>query len=83
MPIHPVFSQIGEGFGRFDLAVRTSFPFPPHLIFILLLHQLIPIGAFSPEIIWREGFENLLWNIGWLPNVGPGQLKNEKLMNLN
>ena len=46
MPIFPIFEQIGEGFGRFDLAVRTSFPL---LSFIFVLAPpLIPIDAFSP-----------------------------------
>ena len=33
MPIRPVAEQIGERFGRFGSAVRTSFPLPSYLIF--------------------------------------------------
>ena len=33
--IRPVFEQIGGRFGRFDLAVRISFPLPSYLIFTL------------------------------------------------
>ena len=53
MPIFPIFEQIGEGFGRFDLVVHTSFPL---LSFIFMLTPapaepnrcLLPHGYFSP-----------------------------------
>ena len=35
MPIRPVAEQIGERFGRFDSAVRISFPLPSYPIFTL------------------------------------------------
>ena len=34
-PIRPVFEQVGGRFGRFDLAVRISFPLPSCFIFTL------------------------------------------------
>ena len=43
MPIRPVFEQIGERFGRFDSAVRTSFPLPSYLVFTLTLAPVDPV----------------------------------------
>ena len=43
MPIRPVFEQIGERFGRFDSAVRTSFPLPSYLIFTLTPTPVDPV----------------------------------------
>ena len=47
MPIRPVAEQIGERFGRFGSAVRTSFPLPFYLIFTLTPAPAGPTGSFS------------------------------------
>ena len=47
MPIRPAAKQIGERFGRFDSAVRTSSPLPSYFIFILTPTPADPIGASS------------------------------------
>jgi N-acyl-phosphatidylethanolamine-hydrolysing phospholipase D len=50
MPICPVFKQIGERFGGFDLAVSLADPCSiTHTDPLFLPIQFIPIGAFSPR----------------------------------
>ena len=47
-PIRPVFEEIGGRFGRFDLAVRISFPLPSCLIFTLTPAPADPNMRFLP-----------------------------------
>ena len=55
MPIRPASKQIGERFGRFDPAVRTSSPLPSYLIFTLAPvptdcnRLLLPLWVLQPH----------------------------------
>ena len=68
--LRPVFEQIGERFGRFDLAVRTSFPLPFYLILTLTPlptgrdMRLLPLWVLQPHprILRRRTIHQHAWS---------------------